>query len=380
LFLIFTLGRFLGGGGGDGASGGGGSSYVISSAYEVSYTSGYNSLGAGSVVISYSTPIVLPTSQPSGRPSRQPSRQPTVQPSSRPSTQPTSHPSSQPSRRPSSQPTRIPSNQPSLQPTAMPTFHSYTFSFTGAVQIFVVPLHVQWIRVSVIGATAGSGPNGSPGFGARVQATLPIWTGPGTVLSIYVGGQGAPSNSLGTAIADGGWNGGGDGIGQATGGGGASDIRVDGTDMSNRIIVAGGGGGYYPGGGCSFPKGGDGGLIGSDGDNPTGGGCGSGTGGGGGTATAGGRSDPNGTPGVLGMGGHGVNVCNGGGCGSGGGGGGYYGGILFGYFLMKSFSLYCLCFFLCVYIRWWRSRRWRSWRRIILLVSICTGSQLYIGL
>jgi hypothetical protein len=273
-------GGYAGGGGGAyGGGAGGGSSYSIDTyAY---YTTGYQT-ASGTAIITFAS---SPTSQPTNNPSVQ-----------------------------------------SRQPTSMPTIRTYTFSFTGTVQVFMVPLNVRWITVTVIGASAGyTGSYGTPGHGALVKATIQVGTGFGTVLYIYVGGQGSLSTTIGTGVVAGGWNGGGNGIGSASGGGGASDIRLGGMNLTNRILVAGGGGGYYPGGGCSFPKGGDGGLIGSDGDNPPGGGCGSGTGGGGGTASAGGRADVPGTPGTLGVGGNGVNVCSGG-CGSGGGGGGYYGG------------------------------------------------------
>jgi hypothetical protein len=65
------------------------------------------------------------------------------------------------------------------------------------------------------------------------------------VLSIYVGGQGTLSTASNKAL--GGFNGGGD-SGSSTAdfagsGGGATDIRLNGESLQNRILVAGGGGG-----------------------------------------------------------------------------------------------------------------------------------------
>ena len=77
------------------------------------------------------------------------------------------------------------------------------------------------------------------GKGGRVQATMSVT--PGQVLNIYVGGKG-------DNYGNGGYNGGG---GRAVspayrsgGGGGATDIRIGGSALSDRVLVAGGGGGY----------------------------------------------------------------------------------------------------------------------------------------
>jgi hypothetical protein len=53
-------------------------------------------------------------------------------------------------------------------------------------------------------------------------------------------------------------------------GGGASDIRIGGTDFESRVIVAGGGGGFYTGNTCGTQKGGNAGLVGLPGTS----GCG----------------------------------------------------------------------------------------------------------
>lgn len=63
-----------------------------------------------------------------------------------------------------------------------------------------------------------------------------------TQIYIYVGGKGEDRGN-----GTGGFNGGGKGYqnGNAGGGGGASDVRMGGQALENRIIVAGGGGGAY---------------------------------------------------------------------------------------------------------------------------------------
>jgi hypothetical protein len=212
----------------------------------------------------------------------------------------------------------------------IPTQVSQTFSYTGAAQTWTVPAGVTSIDVEANGAQGGrvdiSG-YWSPccldgGLGGKVQSKLAVT--PGQVLSIYVGG-------IGFTNGTGGYNGGGTtapvpgfGLGGA-GGGGATDVRIGGTALTNRVVVAGAGGG----------AGGDGG--------PTAGGIGGGLIGGapgtanstntilatGGTQTAGGIGGffsgggfATSTDGALGAGGgnlsgDGVHA---------GGGGGYYGG------------------------------------------------------
>ncbi len=128
---------------------------------------------------------------------------------------------------------------------------SVTFNYTGSAQTWVVPRGVTVVDVDAYGA-AGARPaetnwsaggfvddtgNGSPG--GRVQTTVTV--APGQTLYVYVGGAG-------TSAAGGFNGGGGPGADWAhTGsGGGASDIRIGGTALENRVVVAGGGGG----GGC----------------------------------------------------------------------------------------------------------------------------------
>ena len=156
---------------------------------------------------------------------------------------------------------------------------SQTFNYTGNVQTWTVPPCVTSINVIVAGAKGGGNIGGN---GARISATIAVT--PGQILNIYVGGQGSCGNNSG------GWNGGGTGFASnpananynSCGGGGASDIRIGGTALGNRVIVAGGGGGK--GGGSTTTT--SGGVS-----NCNNGGVGAnsfGFGGGGGTQTTGG--------------------------------------------------------------------------------------------
>jgi hypothetical protein len=231
-------------------------------------------------------------------------------------------------------------------PDHVPT-HTKTFVYTGARQSFRVPEGLKKLTVIAVGA-AGDGQTG--GLGGRVYAVLPVV--PGEKLWVFVGGTGSGLY--------GGFNGGASGgegpkngygcdstVCLGHGGGGASDVRLAPSALSERILVAGGGGGQ----GGDFPfQGGNLGPGGKGGGSTGGaGGCGgpysscstggcAGGGGQGGTQSAGGAggrggicyiTDGNsGSPGVLwggGAGGEG-GYFGGSGPGGGGGGGGYYGG------------------------------------------------------
>jgi len=185
-------------------------------------------------------------------------------------------------------------------------FDPVTFNVSSSLQTFTVPLGVSKIHVDCV-ASKGFTPNSSSqgGNGGRVQCDLPV--NGGETLYITVGA--IPSDSSVT------YN--------------ASDIRMGGTELSNRIIVAGGGGSgsYATNPFTRYAAGGaGGGLTGGTGGN---------SGGNGGTQSAGGLGaygvdayDPNRSPsGTLGYGGAtgtGGNVDAGGN--SGAGGAGYYGG------------------------------------------------------
>jgi gliding motility-associated-like protein len=198
-----------------------------------------------------------------------------------------------------------------------------TYSYTGAVQTFVVPITVDSITVDAIGASGGNGENGAfGGLGGRVQSTIPVT--PGETLYIYVGQQGT---TCGTCNSSSIFNGGGgtsSNLSQEPGaGGGATDIRSGGTGFANRILVAGaGGGGGFTG---TFSNGGAGGsLTGANGSQwssyPAGTGGTQSAGGTGGDGSPWGQ--PSGGNGAFGLGGAGQGWTGGGG----GGGGGYYGG------------------------------------------------------
>ena len=178
---------------------------------------------------------------------------------------------------------------------------TYTFKYTGNIDTFVVPPTTAPVRITAVGAPGA----GRPGFrsrGATVAGSFPNLGG--VPILVVVGGDGGYD----------GFNGGGLG-----GGGGASDVRVGGPDLDDRIIVAGGGGGW--GEQLVFDENGAPRLVrikGGDAAQP-----GLGSGGQPGTVTEGGAGGGTeyapGQPGSLGRGGSGAT-------GFGGGGGGYYGG------------------------------------------------------
>lgn len=172
------------------------------------------------------------------------------------------------------------------------------FTYNGGVQSFVAPANGTY-TLEVYGAEGGTSGYGGRGGYSKGDISLTK----GQTLYIYAGGQT-------------GFNGGGSGHGRASdSGGGATDIRLGGTSLSNRIIVAGGGGGY---GGGTTSGGAGGGLTGSAGSNRYG------TAGTGGTQYSGGTGGTNnGNGGYLGQGG---SNDTGGNSGGGGGGGGYFGG------------------------------------------------------
>lgn len=216
--------------------------------------------------------------------------------------------------------------------------HSQTFGYTGAKQTFIVPAGVRQLTISAHGG-AGAGFSirnyNLPGFPGRIYAIVRVH--PGDKLYIFVGGSGGHGGFNGGGA--GGAAGNGSGYGNGSPGGGASDVRVGGDKVNDRIIVAAGGGGS---GGTylySDADGGNGGgLVGESGfgySGISGGGGGGGTqstGGSGGSGGLGSQSKDGqpGANGALGVGGNGGNGVAGGGSysglGGGGGGGGYYGG------------------------------------------------------
>ncbi len=176
---------------------------------------------------------------------------------------------------------------------------SQTFHYTGKGQQFRVPAGVHKITVEAWGA-AGGASDIAGGNGGRVSAIIPVT--PGEKLLVFVGGAGSG--------AHGGFGGGADGGTSdhypkgcqndcaGGGGGGASDIRLDGSALSDRIFVAGGGGGAG-GDDYSYTS------SGSSGDGPIGGGGGRLIGGGGKPARFGAHGGGGGTQSKGGRGGAG---------------------------------------------------------------------------
>jgi Glycine rich protein len=221
---------------------------------------------------------------------------------------------------------------PALRDDPTPLTHSRTFKYTGEKQIFRVPRGLRQITIIGLGGK-GAGPSGA--YGGRVSALIPVT--PGERLVVYVAGDASDAN--------GGFNGGANGGNEdycrcpGYGGGGASDVRMDGGRRSDRILVIGGGGGQ----GAIDPLGYGPVGVGGKGGGLTGGGGGesryyecNGGGGSGGTQYAGGAGGAgshclsnHGNPGkngTLGFGGRGAQNGHGVSTGGGGGGGGYYGG------------------------------------------------------
>ena len=199
----------------------------------------------------------------------------------------------------------------------------WSFDFTGGTQTWVVPATGEY-QLETWGAEGGESSGVSGGKGGYTVGTKRLIQG--QTVNIYIGGQGR--------YGFGGWNGGGNGgrgfnSNNGSGGGGATDIRLGGTTLDSRVIVAGGGGGAGGNGqgGGSTIRPGTGGIPGAgggdDGLNGLKGTADSSTDGGGGYGA---------TQSAGGLGGEGSRYYGsnadrtyypGGG---GGGGGGYYGG------------------------------------------------------
>ncbi len=212
-----------------------------------------------------------------------------------------------------------------------------TFHYTGAAQDFKVPAGVTQLNVIALGAHGAGSPEA---YGGRVHAVIPVI--PGKKLVVFVGGDASGQNRGFNGGANGGLNR--HGLEDGFGGGGASDVRENGDQLDDRIVVAGGAGGQ--GGEESYGVGGKGGgSTGGSGASGYGSGSYGGGGGTGGTQDSGGSGGSGGggtggghrgADGSLGLGGGGGRGCQGrhrhhfcfpdAGGGGGGGGGGYYGG------------------------------------------------------
>lgn len=129
------------------------------------------------------------------------------------------------------------------------------FSYTGAIQQFIVPNRVTAIQVNAIGALGGIGGGGQPGgAGANITTTLNVT--PGQVLYVVVGGFPGQSATAKYGFAgNGGSNSSGTGYGGA--GGGLSGVFTSSSPATaNALVVAGGGGGGSGSGGTTNYNGG----------------------------------------------------------------------------------------------------------------------------
>ena len=117
--------------------------------------------------------------------------------------------------------------------------NTQVFSYTGAIQQFIVPNRVTSIQVSAIGAKGGTGARGQVGgAGANITTTLNVT--PGQVLYVVVGGH--PGQSATAKYGFGGDGGAGTNYGGA--GGGLSGVFTSASPaIANALIIAGGGGG-----------------------------------------------------------------------------------------------------------------------------------------
>lgn len=123
------------------------------------------------------------------------------------------------------------------------------FNYTGAVQSITLPKGTY--KLECWGAQGGNGCTDNSytgGKGGYSIGTISLNTK--ITLYIYVGGRGVSSEASGSgAIRAGGFNGGGSGRDWSStdhggsGGGGATDIRINQDSFYARVIVAGGGGG-----------------------------------------------------------------------------------------------------------------------------------------
>jgi hypothetical protein len=191
-------------------------------------------------------------------------------------------------------------------------YYNGTEGSDGSAQTWRVPAGVHSARFDVYGAQGGSYEGiTTGGLGGETTATLALT--PRSLVTLFVGG-------VGTGMA-GGFNGGGGSLDNDPsffGGGGATDIRIGGRSLNDRVLVAGGGGGggdMCANSQCSH-GGAGGGRRGGTGTTSAPGGDSAGAGG---TQWAGGAGAAGGASGTRGQGG--ASLLEGG-----GGGGGYFGG------------------------------------------------------
>ena len=117
-----------------------------------------------------------------------------------------------------------------------------TYNYTGTTELFTVEACMGPITFEVIAGSGGDANAVEGGNGGRVQGTMTF--APDDILYINVGAEGIHGSidSDGVSVGSG-------GVfsysvcGEAGAGGGASDIRLNGEDLEDRVLVAGGGGG-----------------------------------------------------------------------------------------------------------------------------------------
>lgn len=136
---------------------------------------------------------------------------------------------------------------------------SIRYNYTGGVQTANVTPGIY--RLEVYGARGGC-TNYWGGY-----ATGIITLKENTIFNIYCGGAGTGGNSFPESGTPGGWNGGGYGYSTEGSGGGGTDIRINGTSLYHRVIVAGGAGGGTKAG--TYHGGGGGGETGQNGSGDT---------------------------------------------------------------------------------------------------------------
>lgn len=136
---------------------------------------------------------------------------------------------------------------------------SIRYNYTGGVQTANVTPGIY--RLEVWGGKGGC-TNYWGGY-----ATGIITLKENTIFNIYCGGAGTGGNSFPESGTPGGWNGGGYGYSTEGSGGGGTDIRINGTSLYHRVIVAGGAGGGTKAG--TYHGGGGGGETGQNGSGDT---------------------------------------------------------------------------------------------------------------
>jgi len=116
-------------------------------------------------------------------------------------------------------------------------FCSLTFSYTGSVQQWVVPVGVATLTIDAYGAAGGNSIYGyKGGLGGYISVSnIAASSFVGKTLFIYVGQAGALNTDTATSFGGGGGVVSGDTYGY-TSGGGATDLRTSLSDLSSRCV------------------------------------------------------------------------------------------------------------------------------------------------